>query len=487
MIKKKDRFASMNSNISHARGELGRLAVSLVVDSDPIFAYTAWHLAHSIISNVGLSWADVHVQFTPEVSSQTVDIFRRLGCTTHQLNRFGDGRYCNKLGQWENLREVTADHFVFLDADMICVGDFSAFLTPAAVAGKVVDLDNPQLPLLDTLFQRAGFHDRPPIVEVEARDAKTYQGNFNGGFYSVPARFAETLFESWRRHAQLLLADIEPLRSAGKESHVDQISFCMALHETGLPFEGLPSNVNYYLHFEGPHALRDTNQPLALLHYHNSSINVLGLLEPAGAVEVEEREAVRKANEQIHDQFESRLFWDMRYRHFPERGSGIGSRGENLAYKRELLRAEGAEKASSVLDVGCGDLEVVGELDLQNYVGIDHSSESLALAAAARPDWKFYKSPALEAAPAELVLCFEVAIHQESAADYHDLIEFLASRTSQTLIVSGFDEPTDQIAANHMLFFYEPLHKSLKDTGRFSSINKIGAHTSVVVYRCDVA
>jgi len=476
----------MISNMSSAKPDLGRLAVSLVVDNDPIFAYSAWHLAHSIIRHVRLPRSDIHVQFTPEVPSQTVNLFRRIGCTTHRLIRFGDGRYCNKLGQWENLRDASADHFVFLDADMICVGDFSVFLTPAAVAGKVVDLANPQLPLLDTLFQRAGFNDRPPVVEVEARDAKTYQGNCNGGFYSVPAPFAETLFESWRRHAKLLLDDIEPLRSAGKESHVDQVSFCMALHETGLPFDRLPSNANYYLHFEGPHASRDANQPLALLHYHNSSLNVLGLLEPAGAVELEEREAVMKANEQIQLHFESRLFWDMRYRHFPERGSGIGSRGGNLSYKRELLRAEGVEQASSVLDVGCGDLEVVGVLDLQNYVGIDRSSESLELAAKARPDWKFIKTPAIEAAPAEMVLCFEVAIHQESAQDYHDLIEFLTNRTGRTLIVSGYDEPTDQIAANHMLFFYEPLHKSLNDTRRFSSIRKIGAHSSVVVYRCDV-
>src|SRR3546814_3659893 len=122
------------------------------------------------------------------------------------------------------------------------------------IGGKVVDLANPPLPLLDALFMRAGFADRPELVGVEASADRTYRGNCNGGLYSVPTRFADALFAAWRRRAEQLLADIEPLRAVGKENHVDQIAFCMALHETGLPFVELPSNVNYYMNLHGPHA-----------------------------------------------------------------------------------------------------------------------------------------------------------------------------------------------------------------------------------------
>lgn len=465
---------------------LGRLAVSFIIDSDPIFAYTGWHLAHSLVDHLRMPWFDVHVQFTPEVPSRTVEEFEKLGCSTHRLARFGDGRYCNKLEQWENLRGVPADHFIFLDTDMICIDDFSACLTLSAISAKVVDHDNPHLPLLKQLFDRAGFVDQPPVVPVEARDAYTFQGNCNGGFYSVPRYFADALFNSWRRFALSLLDDIEPLRSAGKENHVDQISFCMALHETRFPFASLASNANYFLHFSGPHSLRDPSRPLALLHYHNKSVNVVGLLEPRGAVQADEVEAVRTANEQIRANFNTRLFWDMRYRHFPDRGSGVGSRGSNLDYKRALLRAEGAETASSVLDVGCGDLEVVHALDLHNYVGIDRSTVSLKRAAELRPDWTFVEAPAADVNPAELVLCFEVAIHQETTSEYRDLIDFLIKKTRGTLIVTGYDDPTEKIHSNHMLFFHEPLYQSIIDTGRFSSVRKIGAHSNLVVYRCDV-
>lgn len=461
------------------------IAVSFIIDSDPVFAFTGWNLAHSLAERGRISWSDIHVQFTPEVPSATVALFKELGCTTHRLTRFGDGRYCNKLAQWENVKASDADHYVFLDTDMICLDDFSHLLPADAVAGKIVDLDNPRLPLLDTLFERAGFTDRPEIVRAEARNAPTYRANCNGGLYSVPRRFADTLFEIWRDHALRLLKDIEPLRAAKKESHVDQVAFCMAIHELKLPFEDLHSNANYYLHFAGEHVWRAASRPLAMIHYHNGSLNVVGLLQPAGAVEAFERDAVQDANALIRKYFNTRLFWDFRYKRFPERGSGVGSRGSNLNYKRELLVREGAEQAASVLDVGCGDLEVVRSLNFRHYVGIDRSATSLELASAARPDWTFVHGYS-DVPAADLVLCFEVAIHQESADDYFGLVKFITAKTARTLIVSGYDDPSEKIDNNHMLYFYEPLRVTLEKSAKFSSIRRIGEHSSVVVYRCDV-
>jgi hypothetical protein len=57
-----------------------------------------------------------------------------------------------------------------------------------------------------------------------------------------------------------------------------------------------------------------------------------------------------------------------------------------------LLRGEGVEQAESVLDVGCGDLQVLGTLELKNYVGIDRSLESLAIAARVRPGFTFTRA-----------------------------------------------------------------------------------------------
>jgi hypothetical protein len=463
-----------------------RFAVSFIVDADPIYAYTGWHLVHSILKHTTLTPSDINVQCTSDVPDRVVERFAALGCRTHRLARFGDGRYCNKLAQWRNLRDQDIDHVVLLDTDMICIGDFTAFLPPDAIGGKVVDLANPDLTLLDHLFDRAGFADRPPTIPAEASGELTYQGNCNGGFYSIPAKFAEALFGAWCKRAEQLLADIEPLRAVGKDMHVDQISFCMALHETKLPFVSLPSNVNYFLHFPGRHAQFDPSKPLTLLHYHHSSLNVLGLLEPAEAVEPHGVFGYMKANDTIRENFDSQMFWNLRYSRFPERGSGVGSRGTNLAYKRSLLVSEGIEAATSVLDIGCGDLEVVGGLDLKNYSGLDQSEKSLAIAQAKRPDWRFFLAPNDTVAPADFVICFEVLIHQRSLSQYKQLIAFAAERTERRLIISGYDVLGDHVASNHMLYFHEPLRHSLEATGRFSSIQKIGGHSDVVIYRCDV-
>jgi hypothetical protein len=86
----------------------------------------------------------------------------------------------------------------------------------------------------------------------------------------------------------------------------------------------------------------------------------------------------------------------------------------------------------------------------------------------------------------QLVLCFEVLIHQPSEARYRALIEFLASHAEQTLLVSGYETDPDQRRLNPMLFFYAPLEESLRRIGKFVSIDRIGTHSDVGVYRCNV-
>jgi hypothetical protein len=128
----------------------------------------------------------------------------------------------------------------------------------------------------------------------------------------------------------LASANMDPLWRVGRENHVDQISFWLAVQHGGLPFKAAPSNVNYYIHFDGAHGYFDDARPIAMLHYHSFSLNVLGLLEPQAHLDTAAQAAVAKANAQIGNGFDNRLFWDLRYRHFRERGSGIGSRGDNL-------------------------------------------------------------------------------------------------------------------------------------------------------------
>jgi hypothetical protein len=463
-----------------------RTIFSFVVDDDPVFVYEGWHLARSLIEHCGGEPASIVVHCTPDVDEARRAIFVGLGCHVREIARFGDGRYCNKLNQLESLKAFDCDRAVLLDADMIAVADLRPFLRDDAVLGKIVDLANPPLATLSEIADLAKLQRRPAAALTDANVGETYLGNCNGGFYSVPRAFMERLSDGWREWALWLLDSIEPLRRSGHAMHVDQVSFWLAIQQLGLPFDLAPSNVNYYTHLEGEHRYFDARWPLALLHYHTPQIDVLGKIiakpdrNPAGNA------AVAQANRQIAQGFNNRVFWDMRYRLFPERGSGVGSRDGNLAYKRALLAAEGVEAAASVLDVGCGDLEVVRAFNIPNYLGLDQSASAIEIARRARPDWQFRLAPATDLPSAEMVLCFEVLIHQKDKTSYDALIALLAAKTGRSLIVSGYDADRDAIRQNPMVFFHEPLPESLAHTGRFKSVREIGRHTDVVIYRCDV-
>ncbi|WP_155631026.1 class I SAM-dependent methyltransferase [Burkholderia cepacia] len=156
----------------------------------------------------------------------------------------------------------------------------------------------------------------------------------------------------------------------------------------------------------------------------------------------------------------------------------VSDRGAIICCISALLLEQGVETSASVLDVGCGDLEVVRSLNLKNYLGLDTSERAIETAKGSRPDWAFRHvgfnhchEPTL---CRETVLCFEVLIHQRSEADYRALIRFLADCTERTLLVSGYSSDYEGRAENSMVYFYEALDESLRKTGKFRSVRPVG-------------
>ena len=461
-----------------------KILFSLVVDNSPVFAYQGYHLAKSILQHCGGEKTTICVNVTPGVSEETRAIFRELGCKVAEIGLFGDNPYCNKIAQLPNLEREEFDLAVILDTDTILIEDIRPCLGTSSFQAKTVDMPAPSVAALRDVARLAGLANLPRLVPTDSGVDNTFSGNCNGGFYAIPRNLLSTLAVEWPKWASWLIAHNEPLHREGRERHVDQVSMWLAIQMNGLPYTLAPSNLNYFVHFKGNHLFHKARMPVCVIHYHDK-INVLGLIESTCVEREFELEAVRKANEQIGKNFNTKVFWDFRYHQWPERGSGVGSRDQALLDKRALLKAEGIERADSVLDVGCGDLEVLRALELNSYVGLDDSKEALERAARSRPDWTFRPMQWDDAsiAPADFVLCMEVLIHQPTAAGYHRLIDFLARKTKRKLIVSGF-ESDSSVGNNHMLFYYEPLQTSLERSGRFRRVEKIGAHTTVAIYRC---
>jgi SAM-dependent methyltransferase len=123
-------------------------------------------------------------------------------------------------------------------------------------------------------------------------------------------------------------------------------------------------------------------------------------------------------------EFDNRSFWNRRYSERPEIGSGPGSRGYVIPYKRRLV-AEALRSGAirSVLDIGCGDLcfhdpSLFAPI---RYVGVDISEVVVEKNRQAFPGLEFVVHD-VAAAPlamkADLVLCFDVLIHQLERARF---------------------------------------------------------------------
>jgi trans-aconitate methyltransferase len=170
--------------------------------------------------------------------------------------------------------------------------------------------------------------------------------------------------------------------------------------------------------------------------------------------------------------FDNAVFWDERYRTNLALGSGAGSRGTFLAAKRDLVRDVIARlRPRSILDVGCGDIEVTRELAFDGvYTGIDLSPFIVERNREVRPDWHFVQGDFLALADtpamqADLVLCLDVLIHQHDREIYHELMRALLDASNVALVVNGFDTKAHSTRLSPNVAFHEPIKQTLRDCG----------------------
>ena len=140
-------------------------------------------------------------------------------------------------------------------------------------------------------------------------------------------------------------------------------------------------------------------------------------------------------------------FWNERYRTLPWIGSGPGSRGISQQYKASLLRkALLKNDITSVVDVGCGDLcwlrtDRLSVHDLQGirYVGLDISEAAVDANRRTFPELEFeLYDLGRDPLPmhADLVLCFDVLIHQTSREQFDTCLTHLLDGIPRYALVS---------------------------------------------------
>ncbi|HZT41399.1 MAG TPA: class I SAM-dependent methyltransferase [Chthonomonadaceae bacterium] len=409
--------------------------------------------------------------------------FSQAGITTVRVPAF-DPRHphSNKLAQLNTGRLQEADLVVLSDCDVAFCHDIPEILADTeAVRAKPVDNSNLSPEQWKAIYAQAGFPP-PELTAAATVDRQPIPPLYlNGGLYVLPQKIFESLRTVWPKWNRWMLdrsALLEPFAV-----YADQVSFALSLQEIGCPVHPLSMTYNCPTHLPFPEGFR-IEEPPKVLHYH-SHLTSSGLLLPTTLEAV--NRSIETVNNLIREErkkrFDNYVFWQFRYAFAPDAGSGEGSRGDNLLVKRNLLRTEIKRLCpQSILDVGCGDLQIVGPMVvIDNYTGVDISASAIERARQIRPEWSFLVGDVttLEIEPRDLVLCLDVVIHQPTADLYERFCRRLLELSRHHLIVAGYNQPP--WFTSEITFYYEPLSETLKRLGSEGFLQIIGGYRDTTV------
>jgi SAM-dependent methyltransferase len=459
--------------------EMKTTAYSCVVDNTPLLLAQAFLWVNCLKQLRGVAACNVFVhtvgiddhEFLTWLGDEDVNIIA--------VPRFHSlSPHCNKIQQLVTFQHTNYDRVVLLDCDTAFIGDLDLPNT-APIGASIAHYGNPPEAVLAAIFD-AATGTPPDWIPAALEREPTDRNNCNGGVYICDRVFLMDLEDAWRSRA---LWSLEHLGLYGGHGfHIDQVSFALAMRDLRANVQHLDLAWNYPTNVP-PHVLPDITPQI--IHYHAEltaqlKLKTIGLSHPDAAI--------TRFNEHIEDFVRRNLlnsvWWNFRYFIDPKLGSGMGSRGANLEYKRKLLRdVLSVFDDPKVVDVGCGDLEVVRSLPINQYHGFDVAAGALEIARGKRPDWRFDRigmdDPIEES---DVVLCLDVLIHQPTREQFLAMITKLSAAARLRLVVSGYDEPPT--ASSEITRYYLPISEALRLTGAFSSVTvagRYGAGISVVV------
>ena len=478
-----------------------RILIACVAESREPFLSDLRFLFRSLAAFGGaLNQATKIAYFVDAVGGEVVEELGQLGVIVKIVDRFNE-RYphANKLRMLQYQEDY--DVLVALDCDVVIARDFLCELESDVVMAKPVDFDPLTLKQWRKLFRY--FAMRLPrkryLTTLDARKTIPY---FNSGVIVTPRKYVDDLSNAWE--SMILKLDEAYLQFPDIDAHrffTDQFALALALNATQIPFKPFPIEMNCPLHISiHPKFKPDKISPYVMHHHHRiSSDGVMSCMyenisRAVGAVNAVVTLPMGNRPELNSNfpnpRFDNGEFWESRYTTNMKLGSGLGSRGENLAYKQQVVRKVICETpVSSVLDVGCGDLEVVSKLPLGNYVGVDISKAIIERNHELKPNWSFLAGDFLRIAceeqlAADLVICLDVLIHEHDRQRYAQTVEALVKLTKSVGLIGAYQLPPRNGSSSDITVFHEPITETLGRVGA-TDIRLIGYYrdTSIVCYR----
>ena len=462
-------------------------AISCVIDDDPRFLTQARLLLASLRS-AGVRQDDastVLVVHVPQAMADARELepLRQLGALIQPYEAFatGAGAYCNKLVQLRTAALRQADRVLLLDADMLILRDPRPLFDPGAVRGKIVDFPLPPAEKWQRLFREAGFAEVETAATDFAPGTETPARNCNGGAYYLPRAAFAALAEAWPRWSRHCLAQ-EALLGEHLH-HSDQLGFALAMQELGLPFRPLSLGDNFPTHLQVSGYAHVPRQQITAAHYHRH-VDGFGLPSPVGIDWIDQQvtDALHRIRRNHDVGPDNAACPERRHATDPAAGPGPGPRGAAMLDKRrQLAPILDAYSDSLIVEIGCGDLELLRVFDLDDYTGYELSTSGLDLARARRPDWRFRHGSSHDAprGAAALSICLDVAIHQTSPDEYRKLVHDVIEISHDAVLISGYEGPPD---AHGATCFHQPLSQTLAAHPDIACVTQIGGWRDVTLF-----
>ncbi|HTW71019.1 MAG TPA: class I SAM-dependent methyltransferase [Acetobacteraceae bacterium] len=133
--------------------------------------------------------------------------------------------------------------------------------------------------------------------------------------------------------------------------------------------------------------------------------------------------------------FSSSVYWEQRYR--AGGTSGAGSYGHMAAFKARMINGFIVDNAiASVLDLGCGDGNLLSMLDVPQYTGVDVAPAALACCGTKFPQRRFLPFSGLDSSErAELVLSIDVIFHLVEDAEFARYMHALFAHATRFVLI----------------------------------------------------
>jgi len=455
------------------------LVFSCVVDSKYKFQIQSQYWATTLIKLGQISPNNIVIYTISDLDPDLDAWFRRLGVNICPINGYPGHAYCNKLQQLDSLLDgFDSKYFVLMDCDTAVSRHLSSLPRPSCISAKRVETANPPTKVISKVFGASGLGEPKWVnaYSLPGRDGiLTDINNCNGGVYIVNRDFLKKVSPIWKKWANWCIAHEDLFEQYSM--HIDQVSLAMAMKEMSIDIEPLPGIYNVSTNIS-----IDVNNDLDahIVHYHWMLDNEL-FLKKIGLPKIDS--SISRINDCLrqsrNDLFLNSIFFGARYELFPQLGSGIGSRGNDLSYKQHLLRTLVNDPQPTVLDVGFGDLEVSHCLPTVDYLGIETTSACIDMAKKLRPDWEYIIGDIrkMQFSKRDIVICLDVLIHQPTYDLYLQLSKYLCDLAVDTVIVGAYDcEPA---YTSSITFYYEPISVTLKKLHNFTEISVVGKYRDI--------